>query len=100
MSSLMGMNRFYQSEAVRGLTQAAGMQGQRESTKTQLEAAHDATVKGTTASMAGSGAIIGGMTAMAGAEEGATFGSAGGPAGMAIGVVIGGLAGWLMSEFS
>ena len=59
MSSLMGMNRYFADEGLKGLGNAANLQTQRENTKTQLEAAHDATVKSTTASMAGSGAMLG-----------------------------------------
>lgn len=59
MSSLMGMNRFFAGQGIQGLGNAANMQTQRENTKTQLEAAHDASVMGTTSSMAGVGGMAG-----------------------------------------
>jgi hypothetical protein len=128
MSSLMGMNRYFADEGLKGLGESSRLQTTRENTKTQLEAAHDATVKSTTASMAGSGAMLGyaaaptiaGMmapaasttaaaattTAVAGgttataATTGTEVGSTLGPVGAVAGLAIGALAGWLFSEYS
>ncbi|CAB4211868.1 hypothetical protein UFOVP1419_40 [uncultured Caudovirales phage] len=59
MASLMGMNRYFADEGLRGLGNAAALQTQRENAKTQMEAAQDATKKGTMSSLAGSGAMLG-----------------------------------------
>lgn len=73
MATLMGMNRFLADEGMRGLSSAAGLQTQREDTKKQLEAAHDASVKGTTSSMAGVGGMLGyGMMGTGAAAAGGT----------------------------
>lgn len=89
MAGLLSTGQGYRRNALSGLSRAAELEGQRERTKDQLDAADDAQVKSNTAMGAGIGYMAGASMAGGGAAAGAEAGSMAGPVGAVVGAVLG-----------